>query len=314
MQYRGRFAPSPTGPLHFGSLVAAVGSYLQARSQQGIWLIRIEDLDPLREIPGTTKLILNALEVYGFQWDETITYQSKRSDLYADALHQLQEQKLIYPCTCSRKFLRANAQSPTPSDSTPSNSAPSNELNTSLIYPGTCRPASFPIKQQHSIRIRTDNNAISFNDRLQGSFSQKIESESGDFIIKRSDGQHAYQLAVVVDDAEQHITEIVRGSDLLDNTPRQLYLQRELKLDNPDYMHLPVAANQRGIKLSKQTHAEPVDLKLAIPTLWRALTFLGQKPPEELLDADLESFWTWAVQNWDAGAISRVMSLQEIRT
>lgn len=302
MQYRGRFAPSPTGPLHFGSLIAAVGSYLQAKSQQGVWLVRVEDLDPLREIPGTTKLILDTLEAYGFQWDEDVTYQSARTDLYANALNLLQEQKLIYPCTCSRKQLRADAASdPSGKDS-----------NSGLVYPGTCRSTSFPVKQQHSIRIKTDNHTISFEDRIQGNYSQKLENEVGDFIVKRSDGQYAYQLAVVVDDAAQHITEIVRGSDLLDNTPRQLYLQHVLKQDSPEYMHLPVAVDQRGIKLSKQTHAEPVDLKEAVPTLCRTLAFLGQKPPEELQDSDLESFWAWAVQNWDASEmIRRVMSIQE---
>lgn len=308
MQYRGRFAPSPTGPLHFGSLIAAVGSYLQARSQQGVWLVRVEDLDPLREIPGTTKLILDTLEAYGFQWDEEITYQSARTDLYANALNLLQEQELTYPCTCSRKQLRASVHLSTTESASDSSTKSSNG---DLIYPGTCRTTSFPINQQHSIRIKTDNHLISFDDRIQGNYSQKLESEIGDFIIKRSDGQHAYQLAVVVDDAEQQITEIVRGSDLLDNTPRQLYLQHVLKLGSPEYMHLPVAADQRGIKLSKQTHAKPVDLKEAVPTLWRTLAFLGQKPPEELLGSDLSSFWTWAVQNWDPVKIRRVMSIQE---
>lgn len=299
MQYRGRFAPSPTGPLHFGSLIAAVGSYLQARSQHGIWLVRIEDLDPLREIPGATKSILNTLETYGFQWDKRIVYQSTRSKLYAEALCQLQKHGLTYPCTCSRKgLLRASLNDKL------------NDTSKGLVYPGTCRSASATSKQ-HSIRLKTDNRLSSFKDRLQGNFCQRIESEVGDFIIKRSDGQFAYQLAVVVDDAEQRITEIVRGSDLLDNTPRQLYLQHLLRLDSPGYMHLPIAVNHQGKKLSKQTYADPLDLLTPVPTLWRAIDFLGQQPPKELLKSDLESFWNWAIQNWDIDKIGRAMQIQE---
>ena len=294
MQYRGRFAPSPTGPLHFGSLVAAVGSYLQAKSQHGIWLVRIEDLDPPREISGATTSILTALETYGFQWDEEVSYQSTRNSLYANAVEQLTSAKHTYPCTCSRKDIQEVLQSESKSD---------------LIYPRTCRSTPANTSQPHSIRIKTDSQPISFEDKIQGNFSQRLESEVGDLIVRRTDGLYAYQLAVVVDDADQHITEVVRGTDLLDNTPRQLFLQQLLNLETPDYMHLPTVVNQQGDKLSKRTFAEALDLTNPVATLWQALDLLGQQPPDELREADLSSFWNWAIKHWDAKKISRTYSL-----
>lgn len=303
MQYRGRFAPSPTGPLHFGSLIAAVGSYLQAKSQHGIWLVRIEDLDPPREIPGATYSILNSLETYGFQWDEDVFYQSTRSSLYANTIDQLTSAKHTYPCTCSRKNIQEALQRGHQDQLT------RKESQSDLIYPRTCRSTPTTSNKPRAIRIKTDNQLISFEDGIQGDYGQRLESEIGDFIIRRSDGLYAYQLAVVVDDADQHITEIVRGSDLLDNTPRQLFLQQLLNLATPDYMHLPIAVNQQGEKLSKQTFAEPLDLTNPVATLWQALDFLGQQPPDELREADLSSFWIWSIKHWDAKKISRTYSL-----
>ncbi len=305
MQYRGRFAPSPTGPLHFGSLVAAVGSYLQAKSQHGIWLVRIEDLDPPREIPGATTSILTALETYGFQWDEEVSYQSTRNSIYANAVEQLTSAKHTYPCTCSRKDIQEVLQNEQPNEQS---NITKKESRSDLIYPRTCRSTPTTTNKAHAIRIKTDNLLISFEDSIQGDYGQRLETEIGDFIIRRSDGLYAYQLAVVVDDADQHITEVVRGTDLLDNTPRQLFLQQLLKLATPDYMHLPIAVNQQGDKLSKRTFAEALDLTNPVATLWRALDFLGQQPPDELREADLPSFWSWAIQNWNVEKISRVLS------
>ncbi|MCK4951725.1 MAG: tRNA glutamyl-Q(34) synthetase GluQRS [Gammaproteobacteria bacterium] len=308
MQYRGRFAPSPTGPLHFGSLIAAVGSYLQARSQQGTWLVRIEDLDPPREIPGATSSILTALEAYGLLWDEDVTYQSTRISLYADAIHQLTSAKHTYPCTCSRKDIQESHQNQNLSQQ--SNST-NNESKSNAIYPRTCRSTPANTNKPHAIRLKTDNQPISFEDKIQGRFEQRLERKVGDFVILRSDGLFSYQIAVVVDDAEQKITEVVRGSDLLNNTPRQLYLQQLLNLETPNYIHLPIVVNQQGEKLSKQTFAEALDLTNPVATLWRTLDFLGQQPPDELQEADLSSFWGWAIQHWDTEKISRVPSIQE---
>jgi len=292
--YRGRFAPSPTGPLHFGSLIAALGSYLEARRRNGEWLVRIEDLDPPREVAGADRLILENLERYGFEWDGEVVYQSHRNDYYLDALDSLQRMGLLYRCGCSRKEIAER----------------SGQLGLPAgVYPGTCRARQADIRQQHALRLLTEGQQVEFQDAIQGTIKQDIAEAVGDFVLRRADGPFAYQLAVVVDDAEQGITEVVRGSDLLDSTPRQILLQRYLDYPTPGYCHLPVAVNAEGLKLSKQTFAPPLDLAQPIPSLWQALRFLGQTPPMELLEADLDSFWRWAIAHWQADAVPRKLTI-----
>lgn len=288
--YIGRFAPSPTGSLHFGSLVAATGSYLDARAHQGHWLVRIEDLDPPREQAGAATHILKMLETYGFVWDGEVLYQSQRHHLYESALEKLKTQHLAYPCTCSRKEI----------------------LDSALlgiegtVYPGTCRHGlSQPTRPQQAWRLKTTSNATSFTDAIQGALSQHLEQDIGDFVLKRADGLYAYQLAVVVDDAEQHVTHIVRGADLLTSAPRQIYLQQLLGLPTPEYAHLPIAINQQGEKLSKQTLAVPLDDTNPVAELWSALDFLGQHPPIALKTASLPTLWDWAHQHWQPASVPR---------
>lgn len=285
--YRGRFAPSPTGPLHFGSLVAAVGSYLEAKSHNGEWLVRIENLDPPREIPGATEEILRALEALGMEWDGEVIYQSQRNEAYQIALATLSQQGLIYPCTCSRKEI-----------------ADSSIIGIDgPIYPGTCRDGLPAGKQSAALRVQTSSDPIEFNDALRGLIRQRLKDDTGDFVLRRADGIYAYQLAVVVDDAEQGVTHVVRGADLLDSTPRQIYLQQLLGYPTPAYMHLPVALNARGEKLSKQTQAAAIDAADPLPQLLAVVRFLGQEPPAELAEGDVASFWEWAVANWQPGKI-----------
>lgn len=236
-KYRGRFAPSPTGPLHFGSLVAAVGSYLDAKANGGQWLLRIEDLDPPREVRGAKRQIINALRDFGFAWDGQVVYQSKRHAAYQAAFERLQNAGLVYPCACSRKEI---------ADSTLHLSALAARA---LIYPGTCRNGLPPGKTPRAWRIRVPNESIIFEDRERGRIMQNLARETGDFILLRADGLWAYQLAVVVDDAEAGVTDVVRGGDLLDSTPRQIFLQRCLGLPTPSYLHLPVVVNEKGEKL-----------------------------------------------------------------
>jgi glutamyl-Q tRNA(Asp) synthetase len=280
--YRGRFAPSPTGPLHFGSLVAALASYLEAKTHHGAWLLRIEDLDMQRNQTGAADCILKTLEELGFEWDETVVFQSSRQHLYASTLSELQQRGLIYPCGCSRKEISDSAM----------------QGVEGVIYPGTCRNGLPPNKYARAWRIRVENRDISFEDAIQGHFTQNLTNEIGDFVLKRADGFFAYQLAVVVDDAEQKITHVVRGSDLLASTPRQIYLQRALNLPELHYAHIPVALNHHGEKLSKQTHAAPIDVNRSSECLWQALAFLRQSPPDHLRHASLTDIWHWAKENW----------------
>jgi len=277
--YVGRFAPSPTGPLHFGSLLAAVASYLQARSKQGQWLLRVEDIDPPREQPGATEAILGALEYYGFEWDGAVSYQSKSHAAHDEAVQSLLKQDQAYPCGCSRRDLAG---------------LPRSSLGT--IYPGTCRDASDA--DEFAIRVRTDNEPIRYRDGLQAEQVQRLESESGDFIILRRDGLIAYHLAVVVDDHLQGITEIVRGIDLMDSTTRQIWLQRLLGYATPTYLHIPVAVNADGQKLSKNTGAAGIPTGEVRPTLVAALAALGQQPPVDLAANSLQDIWAWALDHW----------------
>lgn len=284
---RGRFAPSPTGPLHFGSLIAAAGSCLEAHARGAEWLVRMEDLDPPREMPGAADLILRQLEAYGFEWDGPVRCQSTRSEAYEAALEILRKDGWLYPCACTRREIADSALRGIDGP----------------IYPGTCR-AGLHGRTPRAWRVRTDMQPISYADAVQGLQTQTLARDIGDFVLKRADGLYAYQLAVVVDDADQGITHIMRGADLLDSTPRQLHLQRLLGLPTPSYAHLPVATNAAGEKLSKQTLAQPLVPDQAPLQLWRALDFLGQSPPAEL-QADLAGLWSWARVHWRLEAVPR---------
>jgi glutamyl-Q tRNA(Asp) synthetase len=265
--------------LHFGSLLAAAASYLQARVNDGRWVVRIDDIDPPREERGATAAILAALECYGFQWDGPTIYQSESAAAHAGALRCLLDDAQAYPCSCSRRDL---------------STAPHGPLGT--IYPGTCRTGCDGIDT--ATRVRTTEAPIAFTDGLQGPQEQRLESETGDFVIWRRDGLVAYHLAVVVDDFELGVTEIVRGIDLLDSTPRQIWLQDLLGYTRPNYLHIPVATHPDGQKLSKLTGAPAVSLDDPRGTLVMALTALGQQPPYDLRDASLDDIWAWARRNW----------------
>jgi len=329
--YRGRFAPSPTGPLHFGSLAAAVGSYLDAKHHHGTWLVRMEDLDTPRCVPGAADDILRTLEAFGLHWDDevgralpaakksisgrarpTVMHQSQRTAAYEEALRRLQAIGAVYPCACTRKEISDSAlhgiEGP--------------------VYPGTCRNGIPAGREGRAWRVRTDlfpsplagegsrergraeaspspqpspvkgEGVIEFDDALQGHLTQHLESEIGDFVVKRADGLFAYQLAVVVDDAFQSITHVVRGADLLHSTARQIHLQRLLGFPTPAYMHLPIAVNAQGEKLSKQTLAPAIKTDDVIATLIAVLEFLQQQPPAELRLGSVEEVLAWAIKNW----------------
>jgi len=286
-QYIGRFAPSPTGPLHFGSLVAAVASYLQARVHNGLWLLRIEDIDPPREQAGATDLILKALDVYGFEWDGDVIYQSGSAAAHEAALQSLVDSGLAYRCGCSRRDLA---------------DVPRGALGT--IYPGTCRSGCDA--EETATRVRTNDEPIEYVDGLQGKQSLRLESESGDFIIKRRDGLIAYQLAVVVDDELEGVTEIVRGIDIMDSTPRQIWLQRLLGLRTPQYVHIPVVTHPDGDKLSKLTGAPGIAFEGVRELLVAALEALQQKPPGDLTTCSLPDIWHWATGHWKIERLQRL--------
>lgn len=275
--YKGRFAPSPTGAVHFGTLLAAVGSYLQAKKHDGEWIIRMEDVDLSRKVEGSDTGILHTLEAFGFEWQGEILYQSTQNEHYENALQRLVEQSLVFACTCSRKQLA--------------------KIN-SGIYPGTCRLRLLPEKSEHALRVLAKNIDITFTDTVMGEQSQNMAQQCGDFIIKRRDGLFAYQLAVVVDDAMQGITEIVRGADLLDSTPRQIYLQQQLGYNTPAYCHLPLAVDTNGNKISKSEGAAKADVKNKEKQLCEVLAFLGQQPPADLSACNIDDIWRWATANW----------------
>jgi glutamyl-Q tRNA(Asp) synthetase len=275
--------------------VAAVGSYLQARHNAGRWLVRIEDLDPPREVSGAAREILATLERLGFQWDGPVVYQSARAAHYRDALATLAAQGAVYECSCSRKdAVTASAVTA---------SGP--------VYPGTCRGGVRIPGGTTALRVRTRPRVVTIADRLQGEVAQQLERDVGDFVVRRRDGLHAYQLAAVVDDHLQGVTEVVRGCDLLDSTPRQWYLQSLLGFAHPDYVHLPVALDASGAKLGKQTGAAPVSRLAPARALHAALEFLGQRPPSELRrESALEPIWTWAVEKWRVDTLRGVRSRQ----
>ncbi len=287
--YRGRFAPSPTGPLHFGSLVAATGSFLEARSRGGEWLLRIEDVDAPRCSAAAADDTLRTLDAFGFAWDGEVVRQSRREAAYAAALDRLREAQRVFPCACTRRELADSAIAP----------------DGAAIYPGTCRDGLPPGRGARAWRLRVGDARIAFDDAIQGRIESDLARDAGDFVLLRADGLHAYQLAVVVDDAEAGVTDVVRGADLLTSTARQIYLQQCLGLPTPAYAHLPVAVNTAGEKLSKQTRAHALDVVRPVSGLCAALAFLGQRPPSELAAATVPELWRWAVANWRLDRVPR---------
>lgn len=287
--YRGRFAPSPTGPLHFGSLVAALGSFLDACAHGGAWFVRIEDIDPPRAVLGAADQILRTLERLALTWDGDVMYQSRRHAAYAEAIARLHANAAIYPCVCTRKEIADSAlvgvEGP--------------------IYPGTCRNGIAGDRQARALRLRVDSQPITFTDLVQGEVTVDLAREVGDFIVKRADGLYAYQLAVVVDDAAQGITHVVRGADLLGSTARQIHLQRLLGVPTPVYAHLPVVLSANGEKLSKQTGATALNVKEGGALLWKALRFLGQSPPDDLAREPAAVVVEWAKLHWRLSAVPK---------
>lgn len=293
MTYRGRFAPTPSGPLHFGSVVAALGSWLDARAHGGEWHLRIDDLDPPRLVAGAADSIVRTLERLGLTWDGPIVHQSERTEAYADAVSRLARRAHVYRCTCTRrKILEAGL---------PGNEGPR--------YPGTCRerPDIYPGPGVWRIDVR--DVVVAFEDLLQGPVTQALETAVGDFVLRRSDGIHGYHLACVVDDAAGGFNHLVRGADLIDSTPRQIFLQQLLDLPGPTYLHLPVAVDAAGHKLSKQTLAAPVDADPPSATLARAAAFLGHRPPPGLVAACPEDLLSWASRHWDRSLLPRARTL-----
>lgn len=275
--YRGRFAPSPTGDLHFGSLIAAVASYLEARRHNGQWLVRIEDIDPPREVEGSAERILAQLAAFGMTPDEEVLFQSTRMAAYEETIQTLLKQGDAYWCGCSRSDLPASG-----------------------AYPGTCRQGLPAGREPRSVRFKTKNVSFTINDQVQGPLQARLQQPGDDFVIRRADGLPAYQLAVVVDDAFQSISHIVRGADLLDSTPRQVALQTRLGLPTPAYAHVPLATDDSGRKLSKRLDSDPVSLQSPARGLRAALEFLGHQPPAS---DNMKDTWDWALSHWD---ISRI--------
>lgn len=282
----GRFAPSPTGPLHFGSLVAAVGSWLFARHEGGRWLVRMEDLDTPRVRPGSADEILRALELYRLTWDGEVVWQSRRQQLYRDALDRLRGAELAYDCGCSRAELLRLASAPLTSDA-----------ESAGVYPGICRNGLRAGAVARAVRFHVPDDVITFDDLVRGRIEAHVARDTGDFVILRADGVWAYQLAVVVDDADQGVTQVVRGGDLVDSTARQIALQRALSLPTPSYAHLPLVVNPDGSKLGKRDGALPLPLLSEArirATLRAALHVLGcdvsESAPGEMLDAALQAF------------------------
>ena len=286
--YIGRFAPSPTGPLHIGSLVAAMASYLDAKTHHGQWLVRIEDVDGDRNVDGADQHILASLQRCGMRWDGEVSWQSRRTGLYQQALLRLGE--LVYPCGCSRKEIADSQLSLT------------GRQAQALIYPGTCRHGLAPGKNARALRLKVPQSphcVIGFDDRWAGHVSQDLTDEAGDFVVKRADGFWAYQLAVVVDDGDQRVTDIVRGADLLDSTPRQIYLQQALGLPQPRYLHVPVVVNELGEKLSKQTGATAFDNGAPAETLLQQALLPAARFRGIDVQADtIEGFWRAATPAW----------------
>lgn len=277
--YRGRFAPSPTGDLHFGSLVAAVASYLDARINQGDWLVRIDDIDPPREMPGSAVRIIEELERFGMRADGKVLYQSSRMARYEKIVQRLIDENAAYWCGCSRA-----------------------DIPDSGIYPGTCRRGLPEGRKPRSVRIKVDSTLIRVDDQVQGRIETRLDENIGDFVIRRADGLPAYQLAVVVDDAFQNVSHIVRGADLLDSTPRQVFLQQKLGLGTPVYAHVPIVLGDDDEKLSKRLQSDPLARRNPADALGAALRHLGHHPPAT---TSLEALWEWALANWKLTRVPR---------
>lgn len=307
--YIGRFAPSPSGPLHMGSLIAAMASWLDARKANGKWLVRMEDLDPPRETREAADQILDALDKIGLHWDDQVLYQSQRSEAYQDAINTLVEHDMVFACDCSRQQIQESGG----------------------IYPGTCRQRHLPDGPGTAIRLRVADKSISFTDAIQGEQTQQLEQQVGDFVIRRKDDLFAYQLAVVVDDSFQNISHIVRGIDLMDSTPRQIYLQQVLgrflprshynlqpNLQpnfqpnfQPNYAHIPVIVNDLGQKLSKQHRASPIDPANGASLLFAGLCYLKQEPDTGLKTASCEEILAWGIAHWTPEKLSSTRTLTE---
>ena len=284
-EYRGRFAPSPTGRLHLGSLMVAMAVALQAYQHQGSWVLRIEDVDTTRIVAGVEEDIINSLKAHGFQWQEPVFHQTSRFARYQAALEHLIVSGRAFSCACSRT-----------------------DLKQALIYPGTCREGIPQGRVARSVRLRVPDRVVRFCDQVMGEIEQNLQQDVGDFVIRRADGCFAYQLAVVLDDADQNISEVVRGADLLDSTPRQIFLQESLGLMRPNYLHLPLLEGSDGHKLSKRNFSNPVDSQTPMVGLRLASALLGHWPPDEVQTVD--GFWRWAKSNWDMDRIPRMRNIR----
>lgn len=282
--YRGRFAPSPTGDLHFGSLVAAVASYLDARINQGEWLVRIDDIDPPREVPGSALRIIEELDRFGMRPDGKVLYQSSQMARYEKFVQRLIDENAAYWCGCSRA-----------------------DIPDSGIYPGTCRQGLPRGRKPRSVRIKVDSTLIHIDDQVQERIEGRLDESIGDFVIRRAGGLPAYQLAVVVDDAFQNVSHIVRGADLLDSTPRQVFLQQKLGLSTPVYAHVPIVLGDHGEKLSKRLQSDPLARRNPAGALGAALRHLGQHPPAT---TSLDALWEWALANWELARVPRTRESQ----
>ena len=280
--YVGRFAPSPTGDLHLGSLYTAAASFLDARANGGRWLVRVEDLDGPRVVPGSADGILRTLSRFGFEWDGEVVHQSDRSDRYAAALDDLRARGLTFQCSCSRLQLAEDER-----------------------YPGHCRDGPLKPGTPCATRVRVDQAAIQFSDRIQGTFRQDVAATVGDMLVRRRDQLFAYVLAVVVDDAAQRVTRVVRGADLLDNTPRQIHLQRLLGLPAHDYAHVPLLLEPDGRKLAKSSRSVQLDGGAPLPLLIKVFGLLNLSPPPELDLATIPEAWNWAIGRWNIDRVPR---------
>ena len=279
-RYAGRFAPSPSGDLHLGSLYTAAASYLDARTRGGQWRVRMEDVDVPRVVPGSSDAILRTLQEFGFEWDGEVVYQSRRTDHYEAALEMLRSRGLLFECSCSRTQLADEDR-----------------------YPGHCRDAPRVPDTPTALRLRVEPGHIQFTDRIQGTFRQDVAAASGDLVLRRRDGLFAYLLAVVVDDDAQGITHVVRGADLLDTTPRQIHLQRALGMASPSYAHVPVLVEADGSKLAKSARSMRADAAAVLPQLLRVFTLLQLSPPPELRDGSRDDAWRWALGRWNTVSI-----------
>ena len=288
--YIGRFAPSPSGSLHFGSLTAALGSYLQAKSQQGKWLVRIEDIDPPREVVGASEDILETLKIYGLDWDDQVVYQSQQSAHYEQVLANLNQQQLSYACCCTRKIIKQQGG----------------------LYLGNCRDQHLST-QDNALRINVTKlvtPVTGFYDQLHGKIALDEQQANEDFVIKRKDGLYAYNLAVTIDDINQGVSEIVRGADLLPTTGKQISLYQLLGKQAPRYVHLPLVVTEPGFKLSKQNHALAIDKQNPVPTLLKALAFLGHQVPDWVNKSNCTSILNWAISNWSLTNVPKQIEIQ----